>query len=231
MTDRASDMRGLVDIITEASVGDLLRKAGDGMAARLGEPTAVGRAEKRHLARKMHAEYRKYLGRTNSDLDEKSLAHFLTAHLGFTEQNAKSLMSKVGIDPTAQNEAILTELSSEQVDKLFTTAAEFAFAHNLVGSGSKTGVSGRAPSTSRDSTSVPGAASKQSDQSQTAGLDRHAMLRVAKQSGLRTIEIKEINEIVDKLASWEDLEKQPDAKQLMAGLAKVGFAFLKANGK
>lgn len=136
-TSRNSDMRAIADKIAEAG---LVSKAATHVAAELGSNTAQGKVDQMKLAKKLKSEYKRYLGQTGKKADETSLMQFLVANIGFTATNARELFKQSGIqDPINKTESVILELDGSQMDKLFTNAAQFAFAHNLVGKDAKSG--------------------------------------------------------------------------------------------
>jgi hypothetical protein len=116
-----------------------LSTAANWYAARLGNETAKGNEDAKILTNHLKDKYKRYLAQSGLEMDETSARDFLISNIGFTVNNAKKVFQKAGIsfpeikDETEEtNEAINEALDKTDINRLFMTAAQFAYANNLV---------------------------------------------------------------------------------------------------
>lgn len=237
--DPKTNIRQFMDIIDEASLVDLAKSGMNKIHAAAGDQQAQGKEEVKKTTKRMMDLYKRYLGQTGGQMDEASLMEFLSGKIGFTAENVRKLFAQVGIQDPTKTESIMEAVNKNQVEKLMTAAAQFAYKHDLIPGQDTPGV--RKPKSgsgekAKDSTAKMSdaetklrAAGKEAEMGVTALLDKIIKLtaQVADDEdfGEENIQalMKKVAETKGKFRNVNALEDRAGVKQ---ELAIIGYAFV-----
>ena len=243
--------------LAEASLSDVASSVGDKALSAMGNKKAEGREETRALARYLGKEYKKYLGQLNEkEPSADSLMKFLVSRIGFTAVNARAILKAANIDDVTTTDSP-RPVDKSDADKAFEKAAVFAYKHDLVprkddekvtrqhngGKPTDAGLSDeekrdRQRQVRRNSRGEPEGSAEDkirqgvdqmSKDEMTYKVDKTEIASELKKAGINQRYVNDLLDIIKNAKNFGELYDYPARNELLNQLAKVGYAFLRAN--
>lgn len=227
--------------VTEASLRDIASDAADRIKAAAGDDRAAGSVEARKLKNYLEKQFQKWLGQTGNEASEEALMTFLASKIGYTVENIRTIFDTAGIvDPTRDDAKPKGKLAPNDLSKGFTSAAQFAFKHNLVDTGDKsnapkasggarTARSSVSRNTARDEFQKMADKSKSKETNYVA--DKEELAKALTASGVNKEDLGDLKSLIAKYGNFGDFVKgltPMERNNTMNQLAKIGFAFFKS---